>query len=246
MKAMIFAAGLGTRLRPLTNDKPKALVPLCGITMLERVISRLKSNGFTQIVVNVHHFGEQIIEFLKANKNFGIDIAVSDERDLLLDTGGGILKAENLLNDGEPFLVHNADIFTDVDLRALYEHHLKSDADVTLLASHRNTQRYFLFNDDNRLVGWTNKKTGEFKPADIDTTAVYNELAFGGIHVISPKVFPLLQEFATDAKFSIVPFYLHYCNELKIMGYNPQPYNWFDVGKPETLTNAEAFLRQQQ
>ena len=136
---MIFAAGLGTRLRPLTDNMPKALVPVAGKTMLERVILKLKDASFHDITINIHHFGSQIIDFLRANQNFGVDIHISDERGELLDTGGGIKKARPLLESNEPFLIHNADILTDLDLNAFYHHHLESDADATLLTNHRKT-----------------------------------------------------------------------------------------------------------
>lgn len=144
MKAMIFAAGLGTRLRPLTDHMPKALVPVAGKPMLERVILRLKEAGFNEITVNIHHFGEQIIDFLRTHDNFGTEIHISDERGMLLDTGGGIKKARPFLDGQEPFLVHNADILTDIDLAGLYRHHLESDAESTLLVSERKTSRYLL------------------------------------------------------------------------------------------------------
>ena len=156
---MIFAAGLGTRLRPLTDNMPKALVSVAGKTMLERVILKLKDAGFHDITINIHHFGSQIIDFLRANQNFGVDIHISDERGELLDTGGGIKKARPLLESNEPFLIHNADILTDLDLNAFYHHHLESDADATLLTNHRKTSRYLLMNQDNRLCGWTNIST---------------------------------------------------------------------------------------
>ena len=163
MKAMIFAAGLGTRLKPLTDNKPKALVEVGGKTMLELVILKLKEAGFNEIVINIHHFGQQIIDYLKANNNFGLTIHISDERDYLLDTGGGIKKATPFLMGNEPFLVHNVDIFSNVDLRQLYENHLKSGATATLLVSQRKTARYLLFNKENKLCGWHNNETGEVK-----------------------------------------------------------------------------------
>ena len=149
MKAMIFAAGLGTRLRPLTDHTPKALVSVAGKPMLERVILRLKEAGFNDITVNIHHFGEQIIEFLRANNDFGITIHLSDERDMLLDTGGGIKKARPFLDGNEPFLVHNADILSDINLAELYRHHRESNAEATLLVSQRQTSRYLLLDDVN-------------------------------------------------------------------------------------------------
>lgn len=154
---MIFAAGLGTRLKPLTDNMPKALVPVAGIPMLERVILRLKENGFDNITVNIHHFGQQIIDFLNAHNNFGVQIHISDERDLLLDTGGAIRKARPFLDGNEPFLVHNADILTDIDLRTFYQYHLDNHAEASLLVSKRKTSRYLLFDQHYQLKGWTNK-----------------------------------------------------------------------------------------
>ena len=147
---MIFAAGLGTRLKPLTNHTPKALIPVGGIPMLQRVILKLKEAGFTELVINIHHFGEQIIEFLQANGNFGVTVHISDERDELLDTGGGIKKAAPFFTGNEPFLVHNVDILSNIDLKALYDFHLHSTNDATLLVSHRQTARYLLYNKEER------------------------------------------------------------------------------------------------
>ena len=188
MKAMIFAAGLGTRLKPLTDHMPKALVPVAGKPMLEHVIGKLKAAGFNEIVINVHHFANQIIDFLKEKNNFGIQIWISDETEELLDTGGGIKKAAHFFD--EPFLVHNADILSNVDLRTLYEHHLTSGNDATLLVSPRKTVRYLLFNDGNRLCGWVNKDTLQTKPEGfVYQPEVQKEYAFGGIHIISPTLF---------------------------------------------------------
>ena len=241
MKAMIFAAGLGTRLRPLTNDRPKALVEVAGKPMLRRVIENLIAYNFTDITINVHHFGEKIIDFVAANDSFGVDIHISDERGMLLDTGGGILKAREWLDGDEPFLVHNADILTDLDLRKFYEYHLGHGADATLLTARRSTACYLLCDADSRLCGWVNKSTGDTLPAGfVYTPGEYQEMAFGGIHVISPSLFESLAEYATEPKFSIVPFYVAMCRKLKIMSYAPQGYRWFDVGKPETLALASA------
>ena len=242
MKAMIFAAGLGTRLQPLTLTMPKALVPMRGKPMLQHVIEHLRDAGFNDIVVNVHHFGEQIIDFLSANHNFGIDIHVSDERDLLLDTGGGILKAREWLDGDEPFLVHNADILTNLDLRKFYNKHVESGADATLLVKSRKTQRYLVFNQENtKLCGWINKSTGETRPQGFVPADNQVELAFGGVHMISPTIFDALQDFTTEKKFSIIPFYVANAQNLDIRGYAPaaDSYQWFDVGKIETLQQAE-------
>lgn len=243
MKAMIFAAGLGTRLRPLTDHTPKALVPVGGVPMLQHVLLRLKAAGFTDITVNIHHFGQQIIDFLKANDHFGLEIHISDERDLLLDTGGGILKAKPFLEGNEPFLVHNADIMTDIDLGALYRHHLEQQADATLVVSQRETSRYLLFDAQQRLQGWTNKQTGEVLPADLDLTAAhYTPLAFSGIHVISPTLYRWMGEAPWCGKFSIIPFYAAICREARIQAYQPEQMHFFDVGKIATLRQAEEWL----
>ena len=245
MKAMIFAAGLGTRLRPLTNDRPKALVEIGGKTMLERVITRLARCGFDDITINIHHFGQQIIDFLEQHGNYGLNIHISDERDLLLDTGGGILKARTLLDGDEPFLVHNADILTSVDLLAMYRSHVESNAMATVLVKDRNTSRYFVFDDDYRLQGWINRETGETRPSGFSLQEGMCQLAFGGIHVMSPSIFDELEKYSKgQAKFSITPFYVHECHNHFIKGYvQDSPYTWLDVGKPETLKLAEKILK---
>lgn len=247
MKAMIFAAGLGTRLRPLTNDRPKALVTLAGKTMLERVISRVRDAGFDDITVNVHHFADMVIDYLERNNGFGCNIHISDEREKVLETGGGILAARQWLDGDEPFLVHNADILTDIDLNAMYHAHCQSDAMATVLVKNRSTKRYFVFDGDMKLHGWVNVETGETRPETFDYQAdALRLMAFGGVHVISPSIFPLLDNYAQqigDNKFSTTPFYVAQCRTARVMGYAQNtPYNWFDVGKPETLSQAEQFL----
>lgn len=240
MKAMIFAAGLGTRLKPFTDTMPKALVPVNGIPMLEHVIKHLIKQGFDDIVVNVYHFGEKIIDFLNNKKNFSINIHISDERNCLLDTGGGILKARQWLDGNEPILIHNADILTDIDLYKMRQHHIESGADATLLVADRKTTRYFLFDNADNLKGWTNITTGEIKPKILTEISLLSQLAFGGVHIISPSVFNNLEHYSSEPKFSITPFYIDSCNTLKIKGYQPaEEYQWFDIGKPETLILAE-------
>ena len=240
MKAMIFAAGLGTRLRPLTNNRPKALVEVGGIAMLERVINRLKSFGITEIVINIHHFGEKIIDFVRQNNNFGITIHISDERNLLLDTGGGILKAQQWLNGNEPIIIHNADILTDFDLHKMLKQHIENSADATLLVADRKTARYFYINDQNQLRGWTNIATGEVKPHNYIANDTDKLRAFGGVHIISPSIFNELKIYSNSPKFSITPFYIDRCNDLKIMGYTPlENYQWHDIGKIESIAIAE-------
>ena len=244
MKAMIFAAGLGTRLKPLTDTMPKALVPVAGRPMLEHVILKLKASGFDEIVINVHHFAEQIIDFLKEKENFGITIHISDETGLLLDTGGGIRKAAPFFADGEPFLVHNVDILSDTDLKALYEHHLASGNDATLLVSPRKTARYLLFDAGNRLCGWVNKDTLQTKPEGfVYQPEVQKEYAFSGIHVLSPTIYHYMGDEWTG-KFSIMDFYLQVCREAKLGGYIQNDLQLIDIGKPETLARAEEFVRK--
>ena len=242
MKAMIFAAGLGTRLKPLTDHMPKALVPVAGRPMLEHVILKLKAAGFNELVINIHHFGEQILDFLRANQNFGLTIHISDERDCLLDTGGGIRKAEPFFRGNEPFLIHNVDILSDTDLKALYEYHRQSGNDATLLASRRKTIRYLLFDDEKRLCGWINKDTLQTKPEGFAYNPEHHrEYAFSGIHVISPSLFHYMDERWTG-KFSIMDFYLQTCREARIGGRLPNTLRLIDIGKPKTLTQAEKFL----
>lgn len=242
MKAMIFAAGLGTRLKPLTDHMPKALVPVAGRPMLEHVILKLKAAGFNELVINIHHFGEQILDFLRANQNFGLTIHISDERDCLLDTGGGIRKAEPFFRGNEPFLVHNVDILSDTDLKALYEYHRQSGNDATLLASRRKTIRYLLFDDEKRLCGWINKDTLQTKPEGFAYNPEHHhEYAFSGIHVISPSLFHYMDERWTG-KFSIMDFYLQTCHEARIGGRLTDTLRLIDIGKPETQTQAEEFL----
>ncbi|WP_455628904.1 nucleotidyltransferase family protein [Parabacteroides chinchillae] len=241
MKAMIFAAGLGTRLKPLTDTTPKALLPIGGKPMLEHVILKLKDAGFHQIVINIHHHGQQILDFLEANNNFGIRINISDERDYLLDTGGGIKKAARFLQGNEPFLIHNVDILSNVDLRHLYNKHLETNPLATLLVSKRNTSRYLLFNKENKLCGWRNHDTGEVKSyyPDFDPKQ-YNEYAFSGVHVVSPQIFEWMEEWT--GKFSIINFYLSICAKTNIHAYEMENLRLLDIGKPDTLEKAEKWI----
>lgn len=240
---MIFAAGLGTRLRPLTDTMPKALVKVGGVPMLQRVILNLKKAGCDRILVNVHHFPDMIIDFLNSMQNFGIDIAVSDERDRLLDTGGGIAKAAKWLDVDEPFIVHNADILTTLDLKTIYERHEASKSEATLLVSARTTSRYLLFDDRMRMNGWINDSTKEVKPAGLPYETL-DKYAFNGIHVISPSLLPAITAYKEkDEPFSIMEFYINSCRERSITGYLPTAdYSWFDIGKPVSLAQAESYL----
>lgn len=242
MKALIFAAGRGNRLKPLTDTTPKALVPVDGKPMLEHVILKLKAAGFDRIAINIHHLGQQIIDFLRANDNFGVEIYISDEREYLLDTGGGIKHAEPFLNGDEPFLVHNVDIFSNVDLQRLYQHHIENKALATLLVSQRKTSRYLLFNNDNRLCGWRNRETGEVKSYyPYFDPEQYKAYAFSGIHVISPEIFRWMEEWT--GKFSIIQFYLSICARTNIQACEYPGLKLLDVGKPETLAQADQWVK---
>lgn len=240
---MIFAAGLGSRLKPLTDTMPKALVPVAGRPMLEHVILKLKSYGVTEIVINIHHFGEQILDFLKVNDDFGLTIHISDERGQLLDTGGGIKKARPFLDTSdEPFIVHNVDILSDVNLKEVYDYHLQNGSVATLLASRRKTSRYLLFDAEKKLCGWINKDTGASKPEGFHyDESLYQEYAFSGIHVLSPAIFRLLDTPRWEGKFSIMDFYLATCRQADFSGYLIDDLQLIDIGKPETLAKAEEF-----
>ena len=242
MQAMIFAAGLGTRLKPLTDTMPKALVSVAGRPMLEHVINKLKSAGFDHIIINIHHFGQQIIDFVNANNSFGIDIHISDERSCLLDTGGGIQHAAHLFRPDEPVLIHNVDILSNADLRALYHHHQQSGNDATLLVNQRTTSRYLLFDARRHLQGWINKSTRQTKPeAFVYDADLYTEYAFSGIHIVSPSVFQRM-EHDWQGKYSITDFYLSTCHQAQYEAFVASNLRLMDIGKPETLASAEDFI----
>lgn len=243
MNALILAAGLGTRLKPLTDTMPKALVPVNGKPLLLLLIERLKSAGFDNLVINVHHFSNQIIDYLNEQHSFGMNISVSDETDKLLDTGGAIKKAAMLFPDNNPFLVHNVDIFHNIDLKKLYNRYAHS-ADAVLVVSDRNTSRYLLFeNKSNRLVGWINIKTGEVKSPYEDVRnnpSIYNRLAFSGIHIFSSSLLNKMEEWGD--RFSIIDFYLNACENYNIIGLIKPNLRLLDVGKLDSLSEAEQFL----
>jgi len=245
MKALVFAAGLGTRLKPLTDMMPKAMVPIDGKPLLEHVLVKLIDSGFDEIIVNVHHFADQIIDFIAAKKQFGVRIEISDERELLLETGGGIKKAAWFFDDGKPFLVHNVDILSNIDLQALYQSHLAHQGMATVVVSQRETARYFLFDNELRMKGWTNIKTGEVKSpfASFDPSTC-QRLAFSGIHVLSPAIFEQMNGWS--GKFSIIDFYLAVAAQQTIRGYVPVNLQMIDVGKLDSLHEAENFLRDRQ
>jgi NDP-sugar pyrophosphorylase family protein len=237
---MVFAAGLGTRLRPLTDSMPKALVPVGGKPLLWHVLRRLEASGYGDIVVNVHHFGEQIIDYLRGNEEFkGLNVSVSDERSALLDTGGGLLHAEPLLKGCGKFLVHNVDILSNADLDAMWQG-ARPDAIATLLVSDRPTSRYLLFDDKDLLVGWTNIKTGEVKtpfkglrPEDC------KKKAFAGIHVFSVGMLSLMP--AWPDKFSIIDFYLKLCRSYQIEAVEFPSLQLKDLGTPAAVADFKNF-----
>ncbi len=241
MNAFIFAAGLGTRLKPLTDTMPKALVPVGGKPLLAHVIEKLKAAGCKKIVINIHHFGDMIIDYVKSQNNFGIEILFSDERQMLLETGGAIKHAIDLLGD-EPFLIHNVDILSNVDLKALIAAHSEADSAATLLVSKRNSTRALLFSPEGNLTAWTNKTTGEVKTpySDIDISNL-NEFAFSGIHIFSPRLFKYFG--AYPEKFSIIDFYLNTCKDENIKAYTQEGLQLLDVGKLDSLERAEKFIQ---
>ena len=243
MKAMIFAAGLGSRLKPLTDTMPKALVPIAGRPMLEHVILKLKAAGFTEIVINIHHFGEQILDFLKANENFGLIIHISDERDLLLDTGGGVKKARSFFeNSDEPFLIHNVDILSNADLAGLMKAHAESDADATLLVSDRDSSRRLYFDRGMNLVGWRNFKSEELRPAGFRVEPGLRMYAFSGIHAVSPRMLARMRAEGYKGKFPIMDYYLAKAGASSpIRGMAADGLRLIDIGKPASLAQAEGW-----
>lgn len=231
---MIFAAGMGTRLKPLTDSKPKALVEVNGIPLLEINIKRLISFGFNEIIVNVHHFSDQVTSFLKGKNNFGITIHISDETQLLLDTGGGLKKAGQFIHGNEPLLVHNVDILSNIDLVQLYQKHITNNCIATLACMDRQSSREFLIDENNVLCGWRNNKTGELKISR-ENKSFLSPTSFSGIHVINPSLFNNISE---SGVFSIVNVYLRLAKayDIFIEKYNDSV--WIDLGTPENLEKA--------
>ena len=244
MKAMIFAAGLGTRLKPITDTLPKALVPVGGEPLLYHVITKLKAAGYTELVINVHHFAGQIREYL-ATHDFGLPISISDETDELLETGGGIAHAKDLiLPTGEPFLIHNVDILSNLDI-AWLRSQTRPEAISTLLVSERETSRYLLFDGEMRLVGWTNVATGEVRsPYPNLNPDHYHKLAFSGIHNVSPAIFEAFEKAGFSGRFPIMDFYIQECKNYPIYGVMARDLKLVDVGKLDTLAQAEEFLQE--
>ena len=234
---MIFAAGLGTRLRPLTNDRPKALVEIDGIPLLNLQLRRLKAYGFKSVTVNVHHFADMVIERLKA-QDWGMEIYISDERALLLDTGGGIQKAISNWQEGDDIFVINVDVLSDLDPGILYQRHQASNALATLALRERATSRYLLFDPKMRLEGWENKKTGEVKGTK---NANSRALAFSGIQIINTA---LIKTMPAGSPYSIIETYLENAASGRIAGYLQEKGIWLDVGKHAELAQAASLLPQ--
>jgi NDP-sugar pyrophosphorylase family protein len=237
MKAMILAAGLGTRLRPLTNDRPKALVDIAGRTPLEITLIRLREFGIRDVIVNAHHFADVIVKYLEAHKNFGMHIEISREYELL-DTGGGLKKAGHFFVDSggadESFILHNVDVISNIDLRRMVHFHTEHRALATLAVQDRKTSRYLLFDDGSQLCG---RKSGKDDTTELVRPAQHlNPLAFNGIHVISPRLLDMMTE---DGAFSIITTYLRLAaNAEKILAFRADDYYWLDLGTPENIAQA--------
>ncbi len=243
MRAMILAAGLGTRLRPLTDNRPKALVEVAGRTMLEITLLRLREFGIREVIVNVHHFADMVVDYLKKNDNFGMRIEVSRE-DVLLDTGGGLKKAAWFFleeeSSDEPFLLHNVDVLSTIDFRRMTEFHQQNRALVTLAVQDRETSRYLLFDEQNQLCG---RRAGRGQAPEIVRPSNNPQaLAFSGVHIISPRFLPMMEE---DGVFSIISSYLRLAGQgEKIVAFRADEYYWRDLGKPENIVQAARDLKE--
>lgn len=236
MRGMILAAGLGTRLKPFTDKHPKALAIVNGKSLLQRNIEYLQQFGIREVIVNVHHFADQIIDAVKKNNGWGSDISISDETIEVLETGGGLQKASWFFNDD--FVLMNVDILTDLDLQAMIGQHKKNNALATLAVTERNTSRYFLFDQKHELCGWKNIKTGEEKIRRNENDL--QQKAFSGIHVINPTIFSFIKQ---QGKFSMVDVYLSLCADHSIQYFDHTPSKFIDVGKPESIATAEAMFK---
>ena len=239
MQAMILAAGLGTRLKPLTDTLPKALIEINGQPLLRIIIEKLISYDFDKIIIKVHHFSGKIKEFL-SDHSFAADIIISDESELLLDTGGGIKFAKKHFDD-TPLLVHNVDIISDLNLKELYHAHLLSDASATLAVSSRNSGRYLLFNKERLLCGWEDVKNNQ-KIITRHESGL-SRFAFDGIHILNPKI---IGQFPAERVFSVIKAYLKLAPETKICGYTANNLKWLDTGKPENLDEAAKLIKEFQ
>ena len=237
MKALIFAAGKGTRLKPFTDHHPKALARVNGVPLLERNIKYLQSYGINDFVINIFHFGEQIVEFLKEHDHFGANIEISDEKDQLLETRGGLVFARRFLDDGEDFLILNADILTDLNITEFVEYHQEKKDFATLAVSDRKSSRKLLFNPEMVLRGWVNVETGEQRLAEFNKG--FKPLAFSGIHCMNPAIFGKIKR---TGKFSIMEEYLDLMHTEKIHGFEHQA-KLIDVGRPESIVEAEKYFK---
>ena len=231
MKAMILAAGLGTRLQPRTDHIPKALVEVSGKPMLAWVMEKLIQSGIQEVVINIHHFPDQIKDFLKGNNNFGIQVHLSDESAELLDSGGGILNAKQFL-EHDVFVVYNVDILCNIDLKNLEQAHRLSHAMATLAVRNRNTSRYLLFDDDFRLRAWENQLTGQYKGQEPNAASELKPLAFSGISIFSPEIFGCIKE---TGKFSLTDLLLKLAPEHQIRAYPHDEDYWFDLGSEKNI-----------
>jgi MurNAc alpha-1-phosphate uridylyltransferase len=234
MKGMILAAGLGTRLKPWTDKHPKALALVNGKSLLQRNIEYLQQHNIYKVVVNVHHFADQILDAINTNKGWDSDITISDETDVVLETGGGLKKAASYLQSENTFILMNCDILTDLDLSKVINYHQQQKPLATLAVTDRKTSRYFLFNSDNQLCGWQNVTTGEEKISK--SSATYNQKAFSGIHVLSNKIFDVMKQ---EGKFSMVDVYLSLARAETIKCFDHSQSKFIDVGKPESILKAE-------
>ena len=244
MKAMIFAAGLGSRLKPFTDSHPKALAEVNGKTLLERNILYLQKFGIKDVIVNVHHFADQIVATIEKNNGWGSVIAISDEREEVLETGGGLKKAANYFQGERAFVVMNVDILTDFDLMEMIRSHQQEKPLATLAVTQRKSSRYFLFDEYDKLCGWRNVQTGEEKPTDLKATNEdydrLKERAFSGIHVISSNIFSLMQQ---EGKFSMVEVYLDLMKKNRINSFDHSGGILIDVGKPENVEKAATLFQ---
>ena len=238
MKAMLFSAGLGTRLRPLTNDRPKALVEVGGKSLLEWNLLRLKSYGITDIVVNIHHFADLMVDFLARHQHFGLNVRISDERELLLETGGGLKFAAELLRGEDPILLCNVDILTSLDPHAFLAFHKQQKGLATLAVRQRETSRYLLWDEEMRLVGWKNVKTEEIRMARPEARH-WQPWAFSGYHMIEPEFLDLITE---EGRFSIIDLYLRLAADHNIFAWDHSQDPWLDVGKPHNIPLAETMI----
>jgi len=240
VKALLFAAGLGTRLKEHTQNRPKALVTLAGKPLLQHAIEHLKSFGISDITINVFHFAEQVISFIAENHSFGVNIHISDEQEQLLDTGGGLKKAGEFLSGDEPILIYNVDVISNLDLNLLLNFHLQELALATLVVRSRETSRYLMFDQNRQLAGWKNFSNNETRISRIDSFEKSEPLAFSGIHIIQPKLLDLITE---KGKFPIMDLYLRLAKDHPIKAFIDTSSIWMDLGKPDQLQAAEIFFR---